>query len=295
MDYFKELYKRGINIAQHKRVVFCGMVRDCGKAVRHNIPTIEKLGESFLEYRIIIFENNSTDCTKEVLLNWASRNNKVTAICNYFDEAAYKKIPKDDCYYWPNSRRRIQKYVDYRNLYMEYLDNEDVKADYVILVDFDVAKIDISGVITSFGTILEWDVITANGYSLSPKLKRRYHDTYALCESGHENVPQSVPEIKAYRDIFAFLRKGMPFVRVFSAYGGLAIFKRDILKGMRYKTIYNNYEGVEVHCEHFSLFWQLAEHGHDRVYINPNMEVYYQKMSLELITKKIKDWWHGYK
>lgn len=293
--YFTKLYQRGRETAKGKKVVFCGMVRDCGKEVRHIIPTIEKLGNCFADYQVVIFENNSKDKTKEILLTWQDKNNKVKAICNDFDESSYNDIPKEDCYYLPNSRRRIQKYVDYRNLYMEYLDKEDIKADYVIIVDFDVAKIDIPGVLTSFGSILEWDVITANGFSLSPKLKRRYHDTYALCEYGHENIPQTIPEIIAYRDIFAPLRKGMPFIRVYSAYGGLAIYKRDILRGKRYRIINNDFEGVEVHCEHFSLFKALADSGFDKVYINPNMEVYYQRLSLSLFIKKTKDLLYGYK
>jgi hypothetical protein len=270
-------------------------VRDCGKEVHHIIPTIEQLGECFSDYHVVVFENNSTDNTKEVLKNWSIKNKKVKAICNDFDESSYKEIPKEDCYYLPNSRRRIQKYVDYRNLYMEYLDKGNIEADFVIIVDFDVAKIDVPGVLTSFGTVLEWDVITANGYSLSPKFKMRYHDTYALCELGHENLPQSVSDIRSYRDVFASLHKGMPFMRVFSAYGGLAIFKREILRGKRYSIIYNNYEGVEVRCEHFSLFKALADSGFDKVYINPSMEIYYQRLSFKLVVKKIKDLIHGYK
>lgn len=290
---FKKLYNRGIELIKDKTVVFCGMVRNCASEVKSNIHTIEQLGLCFKDYRVVVFENNSVDSTKSVLSEWRERNEKVYVECNDFEESHYQHIPKDNSYYQSNSRRRIQKYVDYRNLYMEYLDKMDFYADYIILVDYDVAKIDVYGVLTSFGTFLEWDVITANGYSFSPKLKRRYHDTYALCESGRENTPQTEDDILMNREHFAFLRKGMPFIKVFSAYGGLAIFKRDILRGLRYKIIKNEYDGVEVRCEHFSIFKQLAENGYNKVYINPNMEVYYQSLSLELMKKKIHDIIHG--
>lgn len=295
MNYFNKLYTQGLETIKNKSVIFCGMVRDCGSSVKRIIPSVERLGNQFKDYHIVIFENNSKDNTKQILNNWQSRNKRVTAICNDFDENKYKNIPKDKSYYLPNSRRRIQKYVDYRNLYMEYLDNITYDADYVILIDFDIARINIKGVITSFGTKLEWDVITANGYSYSPRFKRRYHDTYALCELGHENIPQSIPDIISYRQIFSSLRKNMPLIRVYSAYGGLAIYKREILKNMRYKIIFNNYDGVEVYCEHYSLYKQLAEKGYNKVYINPNMEIYYQRLSLDLIIKKINDIIHGYK
>lgn len=290
---YRKLYNNGFEVIKKRTVVFCGMVRNCASEVKSNIHTIEQIGLHFKDYRIVVFENNSVDSTKIVLREWMERNERVYVECHDFEESHYQHIPKGDSFYTSNSRRRIQKYVDYRNLYMEYLDKMEFSADYIILVDYDIAKIDVEGVVTSFGTSLEWDVITANGYSLSPKLRRRYHDTYALCESGRENTPQTEDDILTNRVRFSFLRKGMPFIRVFSAYGGLAIFKRDILRGLRYKIIKNEYDGVEVRCEHFSIFKQLAEKGYNRVYINPNMEVYYQRLSLELVKKKIHDTIHG--
>jgi hypothetical protein len=289
LHLYNKLYEYGKENIKDKKIVFCGMVRDCGTEIKNNIPTIEKIGAYFQDYRVVVFENNSIDTTKDVLTKWKGDNGKVFAECNDFDESKYKNIPKEKSYYLPNSRRRIQRYIDYRNLYMEYLDKMEFDYDFVALIDYDIAKIDIKGFISSFGTELEWDAITANGYSLSPKLKRRYHDTYALCEAGKENRPQTEEDILTNRDNFAFLRKGMPFIRTFSAYGGIAIFRGDILNGIRYKIIMNNYDGVEVRCEHFSVFKQLFEKGHDKVYINPNMEVYYQRITLNLIIKKIKD------
>ena len=295
MSYFNYLYNNGVNRIKDKTIIFCGMVRDCASELFHNIKTIEKMGSYFSDYRIVIFENNSRDNTKNVIRQWMDRNNRVLGLLNDFDESKYKDIPKDSTYFLPNSRRRIQKYVDYRNIYMEYLKKMNFKSDYTVIVDMDVHRIDVKGFITSFGNKLEWDVITANGYSTSPKLKRRYHDTYALCELGNEKGKQTVDDIIAYREIFSSLKKGMPFVRVFSAYGGLAIFKSSSLLSSRYSIIYNNYEGIEVRCEHFSLYKALAERGFDKVFINPNMEIHYQRISLKLLLKKVKDLINGYK
>lgn len=295
MSYFNYLYENGLKVVCDKKVVFCGMVRDCAKELNHNTTTIEKMGSYFSDYRIVIFENNSKDNTKLVLTRWMSNNKRVNAIVNDFDETKYQQIPKDPSYYLPNCRRRIQKYVDYRNMYMEYLDQMDFESDYTVILDMDVDRIDVKGFITSFGNKLEWDVITANGYSTSSSLKRRYHDTYALCELGDENNLQSIPDIISYREIFGPIKKGMPFIRVFSAYGGLAIFKSNILRGMRYSIIYNNYKGVEVRCEHFSLFKKLSESGYAKVFINPNMEIHYQKISMKVIIRKLRDIIYGYK
>lgn len=293
MEYFNYLYKRGLNIVSGKTIIFCGMVRDCASELFHNIKTIEKMGSYFLDYRVVILENNSKDNTKNIIRQWMDRNNKVLGLLNDFDESKYKKIPKCPIYDLSNSRRRIQKYVDYRNMYMEYLDHMDFESDYTVILDMDVDRIDVKGFISSFGNKLEWDVITANGFSTSPRLRRRYHDTYALCELGAENNLQSVNDIISNREKFAHIKKGMPFIRVYSAYGGLAIYKSNTLRGLRYSIIYNNHEGVEVRCEHFSLFKQLVERGYDKVYINPNMEIHYQKITPKLIVKKLKDILNG--
>lgn len=87
----------------------------------------------------------------------------------------------------------------------------------------------------------------------------------------------------------------MPFVRVASAYNGIAIFKASVRKDLRYEMIFNNNGGVEVLCEHVSIFKQMIEQGHDRIYINPNMELYYQKISWKLILKVLTRWWHNRK
>ena len=120
-------------------------------------------------------------------------------------------------------------------------------------------------------------------------LKRRHHDTYCLIEHGKEHLPDSEEKILLYREVFEPLRKGMPFIRVGAAMGGMIIFKTNERKDIRYHVIQNNYGGVEVYCDHVSIFKQLAEKGCDKFFINPNLVVYYQSISLKLIKKKIQD------
>lgn len=295
MNYFNQLYNKGKIAIQHKTIIFCSIVRDCSSELKNNIPTIEQIGSYFADYRVVVVENNSIDSTKAVLCNWSRRNSKVHAIINDFDESQYSQIPKPDGYRTAMSLRRISKYVDYRNIYLEYIQNKlDFASDFVAIIDLDIAIIDIKGFITSFGNEMEWDAVTANGFSYSPLLKRRYHDTYPLFECGMELFKDSFEKIDKYRSLFEFLRKGMPFIRVASAYNGIAIFHYNTVCKYRYKILMNNYGGIEVLCEHVSLYRQMARDGYNKVFINPNMEVYYQRISIKLIIKKIKDIIKGY-
>lgn len=136
--------------------------------------------------------------------------------------------------------------------------------------------------------------VTANGYSYSASLRRRYHDTYPLFEAGMPFV-DSLEKVDSYRWIFEPLRKCMPFVRVASAYNGIAIFKYPVRKDLRYEMMSNNNGGIEVLGEHVSIFKQMIGQGHDRIYINPNMELYYQRISWRLIRKVLKRWWRNRK
>ena len=265
MEYFEYLYQKGTEKTILKRIVIFGMVRDCGNAIRKNMKQIEQIASFFKDYRVVVFENNSKDNTKQVLKEWQRNNPKVIISLNDFDEDKYKSIKPNAQYFKYFQLNKLQKYYDYRNLMMEFLENVPFEADFSMLVDLDIERIDVKGVLSSFGTEIDWDAVTANGYSYSEKFKRRYHDTFALCEYGMEGGKQTLDMIRAYRDIFAFMRKGMPFIRVYSAYGGIAIYKTEAIRGLRYSPIFNDYGKVQVRCEHFSLYNEMAKRGYEKV------------------------------
>ena len=293
--YFDLLYQRGVAEVKDKRILFCGMVRDSEAEVKRNIPVIERMATYFSDYRVVIVENNSKDSTKAVLLSWEARNPKVTAICNDFDESKYDAIPKAPVYNKYYSRRRIEKYCDYRNIYCDYIREElNFDSDYYVEIDLDIAKIDVEGFITSFGNNLEWNGIIANGYSYSTKLKRRHHDTYCLIECGKENLPDSQEKIDYYREAFEPFKKGMPFIRIGAGMGGMIIWKTKERKDIRYMVIPNNHGSVEVYCDHVCIFKQLAERGYDKFFLNPNLVVRYQSVNIQLIIKKLRDLITGY-
>ncbi len=289
MSYFNELYQKGKDRTHSKSLLIFGMVRDCGQNLKRNIPAIESIGAYFKDYKVVVLENNSKDNTKEILQGWSAKNNKVHIFLYDFDESKYKAIPADEGYFKYFQLNKLQKYYDYRNVLLEKVESIGYDSDYSMLIDMDVAGIDVKGAITSFGSDISWDAVTANGYSLSPGLRRRYHDTFALCEHGMEGWKQTIQMVEDYKEIFNFLRKGQPFIRVFSAFGGIAIYRTEAIKGLRYEPVINNYGQIQVRCEHFALYKAMAEKGYDKVFINPNMEVHYQKVTLGIIWKRIKE------
>jgi hypothetical protein len=272
-------------------VAICSIVRNCGKNLIENISIVEKLRERFKSSHVIIFENDSIDQTKKILKSWNEKSKNVIINCK--DEYE-KTIPENDLggYNKYFSKHRIAKMANYRNNYLEKLEELNIDFDYVIVVDLDVSQIDLNGIIHSFQLSKQWDVITANGYSRSPLLRKRYHDTFALVEIGNEKESQNEKIIHQNQGKWAFLKKGMPLIPVYSAFGGLAIYKYELIKGLRYGVFQNNNSRVEVKCEHFSLHDRMIKNDNAKIFINPNMLILYQTISFDLVKKVLVDFFN---
>lgn len=270
-------------------IVICSIVRNAEQGLNHNIPIINQLCSCFKDYEIIVYENNSTDRTKNILTKWMNWD------CNHIhvymeDIDSQKSIPsaksvKCNPYF---SRKRISKMAFLRNHYMEAIDNLGLVADYVIVVDLDVAQLNLESILNTFELEKEWDAVCANGYSLGPNFRKRYHDTYALTEYGDENNPQTEMKIKHLAEKYGTMEENDDWIRVFSAFGGLAIYKFEAIKGLRYQLLENDDDRVEVRCEHYSIYKQMVERGYDKVYINPSMTLKYQSLSLKIIWNSLK-------
>lgn len=265
-------------------IIICGIVRDCERGLKKNIPVIDKLCDLAEEYNVFIFENDSKDNTKFILEEWKKKRKNIQISINDFKTIT---IPSKSIYVNRFfSQERIGKMAKYRNKYLEYIEDNKLIADFVIVVDLDVDYINLDGILDSFGKKQEWDAITANGYIYSPSafFRKRYNDTYALIESGMENIPQTEDSINENRYKWAFLKSNMPAIRVFSAFGGLSIYKFEAIRNCRYSVIENGDNKVEVRCEHFSLCKQMSENGYDKVFINPQMKIRYRPYLFENIT-----------
>ena len=273
-------------------LIVCGIVRNCGKNLKKNIRTIREVCLLAKDYHIVIFENDSTDNSKQILQEWADTEKNVHISLNTFGTTTIPE--KKDMVIPVFSKHRIEKMAKYRNYYLEYIEKENLPGDYVIVVDMDVHKIYPEGLISSFDLPYEWDAITANGSSraFSSRFRKRYHDAYALIECGMENIPQTEKSIVSVQYQWAFLKPGMPLFRVASAFGGLAIYKKEAIKNCRYGVLKNDDEQVECRTEHYFFHRQMAMNGYDRIYINPAMQLKYQSQFLNTIRRMWKKFRH---
>lgn len=268
-------------------LIVCGIVRNCAQGLAKHIPAINLLCDIAKEYHVIIFENDSTDDTKQILSDWQRKRKNIHISLNDFGTTT---IPiKDSTSNRFFSKYRIEKMAKYRNQYLNYISENEIVGDYVIVLDLDVKKISVSGILHSLGSRKEWDCIAANGYIYSPSawFRKRYNDGYALVECGMENIAQTEQEIKRNQYKWAFMKTGMPFIPVFSAFGGGAIYRYEAIKNCRYSTIPNHDERVEVRCEHYSLCKQMSEQGFSKIFINPSMTIKYEPYIYQKIRRTL--------
>ncbi|MCL1932276.1 MAG: hypothetical protein FWF53_00465 [Candidatus Azobacteroides sp.] len=282
------MLNEGLKKLSESTLIICGIVRNCGKNLKKNIRTINHLCDLAKDYRVVMFENDSVDNTEQILTDWANERKNVHISLNDFNTIT---IPEKHSEVNPIfSAHRIKKMAEYRNYYLDYIDKENLPGDYVIVVDMDVREIHIKGIILSFALNYEWDALAANGISRAPSsfFRKRYYDTYALIECGQEHIPQTEDSIQAAQYKWAFLEPNMPLIRVASAFGGLAVYKRKAIANCRYGVLMNEDKKVECKTEHFFFYRQMKANGFDKVYINPAMCVKYQTQVMNTIRRFLK-------
>lgn len=257
-QYYKHV-RLGNECMANSRVTICGLAHNVADSLGVLISSIEELGGSFADYRVILFENNSLDGTKRILSNWASRNDKVTILCESLTRPKWQSTQDID---------RMHYMAECRNFYLDQVLRLDSASDYVVVLDTDLSMgFSYEGIANSLGHN-DWDVIGSNGLMFIPEQgeamgKRIFYDAWAfreLDDDDHVDI-DSVNKIRLHR--------GESLLRVNSCFGGLALYRWGAF------TCGARYQGDT--CEHVGFHRQLRHHGYDRVFLNPSQIVLYNQ------------------
>jgi hypothetical protein len=172
--------------------------------------------------------------------------------------------------------RRTERIAYCRNHYLDTLKNNPTykDVDYVVVTDLDGTNTHLTEEnLLSNWKHTDWDVVTANQKGI-------YYDIWALRHPilspndclGYYHFLVDELGIKKFtaRKIAIHSRmitipKSDKFIEVDSAFGGIAIYKKEVLLDVCYVGIQ---DGREV-CEHFPLHEQIRRKGY-AIYINPN-------------------------
>jgi len=264
-----EMVRQGRRIAKHQTLIITGLCRDVAKHIEKNIRRAVLIGELFKDYRIVLYENDSTDGTRKVLENMAKRNRKIRLI----DDLKEEKTPELYSYGTYNSKR-IDRMAYLRNIYMRYIRRNFPKYDYLLVSDFDIeGYTNLTGVLHVIGKRGNWDAVAVNGQMNIPgtfgSLTSMY-DTLAFVKDPKDMAACQQTNYGFVQGMNDWLTLGQVtarnFVPVASAFNGMCLYKMPSVISCKYPTGWR--------CEHIGLHAEMAKIGKGRIYLDPFWVVY---------------------
>ncbi len=241
-------------------VVIVGCVRNGATTVRRAVETLARACRGFQRVQFLIVESDSTDGTIAELQHL---RNDVPGFQFTSLGSLAEQIPA-----------RTERIAACRNRYLDELrhDPQYADVDYVMVADLDSVNNDLraEAVATCWTSTQPWDVVTANQ-------RDAYYDIWALrhpdwcpvdCHEQYSRLCDLFGRPRALNiaihSRMARLSPDADWIEVDSAFGGLAIYRREALLSGRYSGVC---AGHPI-CEHVPLHAELRAKGY-RIFINP--------------------------
>ena len=169
-----------------EKVLILGVCKDVEGQLPRTIKIMEHIGSLFEDYRVIVYENNSSDKTPALLKRWAKRNSRVS----YQSEKLSKKELQDIVVNVDEKGKffRPELIARARNIVLDKALSEDYEGfDYLIWMDMDfIVPPKYEGIVEVFHDEREWDAVFAYGVDS----KGYYWDWYAFRDGVYPLGPE---------------------------------------------------------------------------------------------------------
>lgn len=247
--------ERGRNNMGKSSVVIWGLSRDVAEVLPATIARIEKLGEMFADYRVVIYENDSEDSTRQILLDWSSASDKVDCIFEDRDDPVNLQIRDMD---------RGDRMAYYRNQCRKFVATNYGDYSHCIVVDTDLERgWSFEGVANTFGHE-GWDMVGSNSFlHKHPMVSRLGHPLYFDVWALRLDTYEVIDGIKGNE---MYWEPGSDLVPVKSCFGGLGVYTMAAM-------LRCSYSGRD--CEHVPFHRQMSQQGMGRLFMNPSQVVLY--------------------
>lgn len=216
----------------NNKVIICGVVKNVESRIDKNIKHALETGSRFEKFKLVIYENNSTDNTKE-RLNYYENNKNIKIICKNIKNIDKKENNKIWAYTEVTGSDhpcRIEHICNARNNLIDEINKPEYdEYTHVIVIDLDSNGWDIQGILGSFKFEKDWDAIFANSHI--------YYDYYALRTDAFPFGPEITGEYFWNLPNYKFTNDLVP---VYSAFNGIGIYKKDIFKKFKYDFVVND-------------------------------------------------------
>jgi hypothetical protein len=236
----------GYNIAKDSKIVFCGLCRDIESRIIKNIEMLEETAKYFYDYRIVLFENDSQDQTREQIRQKTKSNPKIILIncgqdnpdCIFKDKKMYD--------YGDLSAKRIERMSFFRNQYLKYIQKHLSDYDFTMMVDMDVqGYYNLDGLMEALAQP-KWDAILVNGRMPVPGtfgLRELMYD--ALAYVGQQTEYESLTRSSKKASFQDMVHKIMDmqlynekWISVKSGFNGCGIYKMKSIMNCEFNSDY---------------------------------------------------------
>ena len=244
-------------------ILIAGTARNVERFIKSDIDSLRSSFSDFKKVHFLIVESDSTDATLTKLTQLKSENIA-------FDFITLGNLSN-------THPKRTERIAFCRNKVIDTLltNPQYSNINYVAVADLDSvnAKLTREGVRSCWDIELDWGGVTANQTD-------EYYDIWALrhdywnaddCWVQRKELERFTSTL--FAENLSILSKKIyispitPPIKVHSAFGGLAIYKRDAFKSSRYIGLRE--DGSEI-CEHVPFHHQMKENGF-QLFINPKM------------------------
>ena len=250
------------NLIKKQSVVIAGCCINVAYFIKRNLFIMDEIGKQFKEYKIVVFENDSKDSTRNILIE------------NKKDH--YDYIFEDNV----NIQNRTERIAHCRNKILNHVNTNYSNFNYLLMLDLDDVLSSGKLVETIHTCFLykldQWDAMFAN-------CSDKYYDIYALrkkkyltsCCWNNANIMKQlgVPHKDAYATCIDKYIINYPMdsklISVISAFGGAGLYKLKSIEDAKYVGIEPTHLDQQI-CEHVPFHKNMVDRG-CKLYINPTM------------------------
>lgn len=267
---YKNEVEEGVKKAKKSKIVIVGLLQNGADQIPELMERCKKITSFFQDYRVIILENNSIDSSRQDLLHWARKDDRVKILCNdpfvaNNDECIIKgSSGVKDTSPMPH---RIRKMATLRNVYMDHISHYYKNFDYLCVMDMDLeGELFMDGFLHGVGLIgPSIDGVACNGMIKTDDGGFYYYDSFAYIED-HDVPYMSDISQKSEHDDYVHIYMTQLYStqmtpdRVRSAFGGCVLYNLKSMIRNRYDFSQSTFM-----CEH-----TFFHHG-KKIYIDPRM------------------------
>lgn len=268
----------GESIAADSSIVICSLIRNVESSFANTKKRLEMYGSLFKDYRIVLFENDSSDNTRRLADQWTHVNNRVILLsCPGVQDCKFNlKTQYQDGL---SSNKRITRMKWARQQYLDFVKAHYANYDYMMVYDFDLdGNMCLDGFFQVLANSADWDAVFCNGRNPIPGtfgFKTFVYDglPFVECDESFDYYITHRSKLDLWNGYLNMIKIAMkvdhsnkPFIRVRSAFNGVGLYKMSAIMHASYT------DGPDFICEHTNLHYNMKS---DRLYISKNWIGYF--------------------